>query len=99
MSPGIAGSDRYRGTATLEYWANPLTCLGSFRVSLTVSVAEGSWRGIAIPDGARSERAREGLDFLLLIDPVFTLRLPDGSTRLVSAVAEGERLALGAVEG
>ncbi|BFV60194.1 hypothetical protein KCMC57_up52980 [Kitasatospora sp. CMC57] len=91
------GTDGYQGTATLEYWTNPLTCLGSFRVSLTVAVGEGGWRGVAVPDSAGSERTREGLDFLLLVDPVFTLRFPDGGTVLVSAVAEGGRLLLDAL--
>ncbi|WP_457032501.1 hypothetical protein [Kitasatospora sp. P5_F3] len=91
--------DGYHGTATLEWWANPLSCLGSYRVSLTVTVAGGDWRGVAVPDSGRSERAREGFDFLMLVDPVFTLRFPDDSTLLVDVVAEGGHLVLSASGG
>jgi hypothetical protein len=90
--------DGYHGTATLEWWANPLSCLGSYRVSLTVSVTDGSWRGVAVRDSSTPERDREGFDFLMLLDPVFTLRFPDGDTVQVYVVAEGERLVLSAAD-
>ncbi|MFJ9520837.1 hypothetical protein ACIRPK_21600 [Kitasatospora sp. NPDC101801] len=89
---------RYQGPATLEWWSNPLTCLGSFRVSLTVSAAGDGWRGVAVPDPDRSDRAREGFDFLLLVDPVFTLRFPDDRTVPVAVTAEDGHLVLGPVE-
>ncbi|WP_329611698.1 hypothetical protein [Kitasatospora herbaricolor] len=81
--------DSYDGTATLEWWGNPATCLGSFRVTLTVSVVSGDWKGIAMLDSPGSETDREGLEFLLQLDPVFTLRFADDSTTLVHVIAEG----------
>src|SRR5690348_2732629 len=80
--------DSYDGSATLEWWANPSTCLGSFRVTLTTSVVSGGWKGVAIPDSPISESDREGLDFLMQLDPVFTLRFTDDSTVLVDVIAE-----------
>ena len=81
--------DIYDGTATLEWWANPATCLGSFRVTLTVSVVSGGWKGVAMLDSPRLEADREGFEFLMQLDPVFTLSFPDDSTILVNVIAEG----------
>ncbi|OKI26228.1 hypothetical protein [Streptomyces sp. CB03911] len=89
----------YNGTATLEWWANPSTCLGCFSVTLTVSVV-GGWRGVAIPVTPMSASDGEGFDFLMQLDPVFTLRFPDDSTVLVNVIAErtSEGLTLGPAE-
>ncbi|MFC8452144.1 hypothetical protein [Kitasatospora sp. NPDC057223] len=81
--------DGYDGSATLEWWANPSTCLGSFRVTLTTSVAGGRWKGAAMTDSPLSESDREGFDFLMQLDPVFTLRFADDSTVLVDVIAAG----------
>ena len=81
--------DSYDSTATLEWWANPATCLGSFRVTLTVSVVSGDWKGVAMLDSPRPEADGEGFEFLMRLDPVFTLSFPDDSTTLVNVIAEG----------
>ncbi|MDH6574390.1 hypothetical protein [Kitasatospora sp. MAP5-34] len=92
--------DSYDGTATLEWWANPSTYLGRFRVTLTVSAVSGGWKGVAMSDTPLSEPHREGLDLLMQLDPVFTLRFADDSTVLVNVIAEGadERLILNPFE-
>ncbi len=81
--------DSYDGTATLEWWANPSTCLGSFRVALAVSVADGDWKGLATLDRPLPEVDREGFDFLMQLDPAFTLRFADDSTIWVNVFTAG----------
>ncbi|MFD7414028.1 hypothetical protein [Kitasatospora purpeofusca] len=80
--------DSYDSTATLAWWANPSTCLGSFPVTLTLS-GNGGWKGVAVHDSPVSEVNREGFDFLMQLDPVLTLRFADDSTVLVNVIAEG----------
>ncbi|MFJ8444373.1 hypothetical protein [Kitasatospora griseola] len=81
--------ESYDGIATLEWWANPSTCLGSFRVALSVSAVGDGWKSVAMLDGRLSEVDRGGFDFLLQLDPVFTLRFTDGSTVWVNVLTEG----------
>ncbi|PWK71163.1 hypothetical protein BCL76_104269 [Streptomyces sp. CG 926] len=80
--------DSYDCTATLEWWANPSMCLGSFRVTLTVSMLSDGRRRIAAPRSPMSEPERERLDLLLRLDPVCSLRFEDDSTVLVHVNAE-----------
>jgi hypothetical protein len=77
--------NRYEGPARLEWWANPVTCLGSVEVVVVVQVAADGWAGHA---SLVDEEDREGLDFLCELDPLFSLRFGDGRT---ADVTVGER--------
>ncbi|MFF2846606.1 hypothetical protein ACFVT5_09760 [Streptomyces sp. NPDC058001] len=79
--------DSYEGTATLEWWANRSTCLGRLGVRVAVRVTGDDWTCDANLAPALSAEDRERFDFLMRLDPVFTLRFDDGSTLLVNAVA------------
>jgi hypothetical protein len=81
--------DSYEGPATLEWWANRSTCLGSVAVNLTVAVIGTAWTCEASFSNSLTEDEQEGFDFLMALDPVFTLRFEDDST-LVVDVAENE---------
>lgn len=78
--------DTYEGTATLEWWANRSTCLGRLRVSVAVCAAGVSWTCEATLESPLAAEDREGFDFLMQLDPHFTLRFDDASTLLVNVV-------------
>ncbi|WAU83179.1 hypothetical protein O1Q96_27925 [Streptomyces sp. Qhu-G9] len=88
--------DSCEGAATLEWWANRSTSLGSFGVRVTVRVAGSDWACDAILDHPPTGEDREGFDFLRENDPLFRLRFDEGSTVLVDVVAveDGGRLIL-----
>ncbi|MDX2707638.1 hypothetical protein PV350_33045 [Streptomyces sp. PA03-6a] len=90
--------DSYAGAATLEWWANRSTCLGSFEVHVEIEVAGSTWTCQATLAGPLS--GEEGFDFLMALDPVFTLRLDANGTLMVDVIAvrDGGRLALTAHE-
>ncbi|MEU9131512.1 hypothetical protein AB0D08_25965 [Kitasatospora sp. NPDC048540] len=87
--------DTYHGTGTLEWWANRSTCLGGYEVDLDIRVDEGGWTCAAALPAALTEDEREGFAFLMALDPVFTLRLEDGSSILVDVEADGDARRLG----
>ncbi|HCT76210.1 MAG TPA: hypothetical protein DGG94_04095 [Micromonosporaceae bacterium] len=68
--------DQIESPARLEWWANSVTCLADVEVDVTISVAETGWHARA---ALRPDVDDEALDFLLELDPLFTLRFPDGS--------------------
>jgi hypothetical protein len=70
----------YEAVATLEWWANPSTCLGRFDVFVAVSATPGAWSAQAVAVNPWTVEDREGFDFLMGLDPVFTLRFTDDST-------------------
>jgi hypothetical protein len=82
--------DSDEGTATLEWWANPSTCLCGFRVRIAVRVTGDDWTCEAIPEPPLSAEDRESLDLLMRLDPLFTLRFDEESMLLVNAVAAGD---------
>ncbi|WP_225648850.1 hypothetical protein [Streptomyces solaniscabiei] len=92
--------DNYEGLATLEWWANPSTCLGEWGVQVTVRVTGGGWSCDAVLEPPLSAEDREGFDFLMAVDPLFTLRFEEGSTMHVNVIAAGDdgRLTLTACE-
>lgn len=92
--------DSYAGAATLEWWANRSTCLGSYEVHVEIEVAGSTWTCRATLAGPLSGDEKEGFDFLMALDPVFTLRLDANGTLLVDVteVDDGGRLALTAHE-
>ncbi|MFF7214782.1 hypothetical protein ACFZAU_30280 [Streptomyces sp. NPDC008238] len=96
--------ESYDGRATLEWWANPSTCLGSFDVHVEAGVTGPAWTRhatFADPSGDH----QEGFDFLMALGPCFTLRFDAGSTVDVHVAVEGDlageggRLVLSACEG
>ncbi|MBM9504568.1 hypothetical protein [Actinacidiphila acididurans] len=86
--------DSYQGLATLEWWANGSTCLFDLAVRVEVRVTGADWRCSAFPAEPLSAVAVEAFDFLMALDPVFTLRFEDDGTIVVHAMAEDERLTL-----
>ncbi|MFH8624087.1 hypothetical protein ACH4A8_19665 [Streptomyces vietnamensis] len=92
--------DSYEGTATLEWWADRSTCLGRLRGRIAVCTAGDNWTCEATLESPLAAEDREGFDFLMQLDPHFTLRFDDASTLLVNvgeAGVEG-RLILTAAE-
>ncbi|GAA1083361.1 hypothetical protein [Kitasatospora arboriphila] len=70
-------------TAHLEWWADPETCPGRVAVRLgAVSTAGGAWRCEALLAPPLSAADREGLDFLMAVHPVFTLRRGAGTVEV-----------------
>ena len=82
--------DSHEGTGTLEWWANRSTCLGGRGVRVTVRVTGNDWTCDAILDPPLSAEDQEDFDFLMELDPLFTLRFGEGSTFRVNAVAAGD---------
>ncbi|WP_186768009.1 hypothetical protein [Streptomyces qinzhouensis] len=93
--------DSFQGTATLDWWANGSLRLGGYEVQVTVGVAGDEWAcEAAFGPEPRSDEDREGFDFLMDLDPVFTLRFDEGSEILVNVRRTGDagRLVLTAFE-
>ncbi|MFF3171013.1 hypothetical protein ACFVQ0_00220 [Streptomyces sp. NPDC057900] len=79
--------DSYEGTATFEWWANRSTCQGRLCVRVAVRAAGDTWTSEATLESPLATKDRESFDFLMQLDPHFTLRFDDASTVLVE-VAE-----------
>ncbi|MFE7859467.1 hypothetical protein [Streptomyces sp. NPDC057403] len=87
--------DSYEGFATLEWWANPSTCLAGFGVRVAVRVSGDAWTCDATLEPALSAEDRESFDFLMALDPLFTLSFDSDSMLHVNvAVADDGRLTL-----
>lgn len=88
--------DSFEGTATLEWWANSSTCLAGLRVRIAVRVAGNDWTCEAVPDPLLAGEDQDSFAFLMALDPLFTLRLDDGSLLHVDVAVAGDdgRLAL-----
>lgn len=92
--------DSYDGAARLDWWANRSTCLGSYGVRVAVRVSGDVRTCEATVEPRLSAEDQEGFDFLMELDPLFTLRFDDESTVLVEVVATGGgRLVLTAFRG
>jgi hypothetical protein len=93
--------DSYEGSATLEWWANRSTCLARFGVRVAIHVTGDDWTCEAILEPPLSAEDRESFDFLMKLDPVFTLGFDEESTLLVNVVPAGDhgRLILTAFQG
>lgn len=92
--------DSYEGTATLEWWANRSTCLGRFGVRVEVGVTGSGWTCGAALEPSLTGEDRESFDFLMALDPLFTLRF-DEETVLhvnVAVTEDGGGLTLAAYE-
>jgi hypothetical protein len=69
--------DRYVGPARLEWWTNQSTCLDEYEIDITVTVdAAGTWQASGQHSVALDTTQREGWDFLMGMDPHFSLALP-----------------------
>ncbi|MGW7138371.1 hypothetical protein [Streptomyces xanthophaeus] len=65
------------GQARLEWWANPSTCLGTYDIDITVTVdAVGTLRAAGRHAKSLDTAQREGWDFLMEMDPHFSLAFP-----------------------
>ena len=83
--------DRYEGDWWLDWWANSATNLGGIAVSAEIRSNQAGWdaHGHLINPGDR-----EALVLLHDLDPVFTLRFPDGSTIPVAVSLTDGRIIL-----
>lgn len=69
--------DRYVGSARLEWRANQSTCLDEYEIDITVTVdAAGAWQASGRHSIALDTTQREGWDFLMAMDPHFSLAFP-----------------------
>ncbi|MEU2623093.1 hypothetical protein ABZ642_34145 [Streptomyces sp. NPDC007157] len=69
--------DRFVGQARLEWWANHSTCLEMYDIHVTVTVdAAGKWRATGRHANALDTTQREGWDFLMEMDPHFSVAFP-----------------------
>lgn len=93
--------DSYEGTATLEWWANRSTCLARFGVRVSVGVTGNDWTCDATLEPSLTGEDRESFDFLMALDPLFTLRFDEESMLHVNVAAtnDGGGLTLTACHG
>lgn len=69
--------DRFVGQARLEWWANPSVCLEMYDIDVTVTVdAAGEWWATGRHAHALDTTQREGWDFLMEMDPYFSVAFP-----------------------
>ncbi|MER5599527.1 hypothetical protein [Streptomyces sp. NPDC002265] len=69
--------DRFAGQARLEWWANHATFLEKYDIDVTVTVdTVGAWRATGRHSNALDTTRREGWDFLMEMDPHFSLVFP-----------------------
>jgi len=74
----------------LDWWANPTTRLGSVEVQFAgPATANGSGPRARLV--AKDAGTIEEFELLCLLDPVFKLRLPTGTSILVRAESTGDR--------
>ncbi|MFE9298803.1 hypothetical protein [Streptomyces niveus] len=76
------------GTAHLEWWANPSTCLARLPVRVTSTPGGAAWNA-ALSPGIDGE-GRGSVQDLIDADPFCTLRFDDGSAVSVEAAQSGD---------
>ncbi|MFE3203435.1 hypothetical protein [Embleya sp. NPDC059237] len=65
------------GSARLEWWANTSICLGEYEIDITITVdAANAWHASGRHSIALDTTGREGWDFLMEMDPLFSLAFP-----------------------
>jgi hypothetical protein len=80
----------YEGSAALEWWANRSTCLGIFGIRVTITAETDSWLAQATVARPFTAEEHEGFDFLMALDPVFTLRFDDDSTVMLHVTKQDQ---------
>ncbi|MEU5211832.1 hypothetical protein [Streptomyces sp. NPDC020742] len=73
--------------AHLEWWANPSTCLARIPIRIEV-IAGDAWNAAVSPE--LDDQTRDGLEFLIDLSPVFTLRFDNDSVVEVAAGHSGD---------
>ncbi|MFJ5138963.1 hypothetical protein [Streptomyces sp. NPDC088707] len=69
--------DRFVGQASLEWWANREICLEKYGIDITVAVDEvGTWQATGRHAHLLDTTQREGWDFLMEMDPHFSVVFP-----------------------
>ncbi|MFZ3494755.1 hypothetical protein ACODT5_16300 [Streptomyces sp. 5.8] len=69
--------DRFVGRARLEWWANQSTCLEMYDIDIAVTVdSVGTLRATGRHANALDTTQREGWDFLMEMDPHFSITFP-----------------------
>ncbi len=87
---------RFMGQGRLEWWANQQICLETYDIDITVAVdAVGQWRATGRHVNALDAPHREEWDFLMEMDPHFSLAFPgEDRGRITVRVVEAEDGAL-----
>lgn len=67
--------DRFVGQGRLEWWANHSICLEMYDITVTVD-AVGKWQATGRHASALDTTQREGWDFLMEMDPHFSIAFP-----------------------
>ncbi|MER6445337.1 hypothetical protein [Streptomyces venezuelae] len=74
--------DRFVGRARLEWWANEAICLEEYGIDVTVSVDDdGTWQATGRHADVLDTARREGWDFLMEMDPYFSVVFPGENDR------------------
>ena len=69
--------DRFVGPARSEWWANDSICIEKYDIDVTITVdAAGTWRATGRHTTAFDTTQREGWDFLMQMDPYFSIAFP-----------------------
>ncbi|MEY9904855.1 hypothetical protein ABIA35_001071 [Catenulispora sp. MAP12-49] len=67
----------FKSPARLEWWAKPSMCIGEYEIDITVTVdPAGVWSAQGRHSHALDTTQREGWDFLVEMDPCFSLAFP-----------------------
>ncbi|MFE1909564.1 hypothetical protein ACFW96_38820 [Streptomyces gardneri] len=84
--------DRFAGQARLEWWANHAVCLEKYDIDITVTVdAVGTWGATGWHANALDTTQREGWDFLMEMDPHFSIVFPgEDNSGILVRVFEAE---------
>ncbi|EGE39521.1 hypothetical protein GTY83_01105 [Streptomyces sp. SID4928] len=92
--------DRFVGQGRLEWWANQSICLETYDINITATVdADGKWRATGQHANALDATQREGWDFLMEMDPHFSIAFPgEDCGEITVRVVEAEDGALTLVE-
>jgi len=92
--------DRFVGQGRLEWWANQSICLEMYDIDITVTVdAVGKWRATGRHANALDATQREGWDFLMEMDPHFSIAFPgEDCGGITVRVVEAEDATLTLVE-
>ncbi|MFC8795025.1 hypothetical protein [Streptomyces cinereoruber] len=92
--------DRFVGRARLEWWANQAMCLETYTIDITNTTGTaGAWQATGRHTPVLDSTQREGWDFLMEMDPYFSVVFPGkDSSGIFVRVLEAEDATLTLIE-
>ncbi|MGA5499047.1 hypothetical protein ACPCSP_32485 [Streptomyces cinereoruber] len=95
--------DRFVGRARLEWWANQAMCLETYTIDITATTGTagtaGAWQATGRHTPVLDSTQREGWDFLMEMDPYFSVVFPSkDSSGIFVRVLEAEDATLTLIE-